>query len=238
MFINCSVKCPLQISFSLTKRTTTTATLLQNLFIHDNKFLTNRHNGSVIHRRKASSLFEKHASRFESVSTSSSSSISAVSDLRTNLEDVISNIQTSINTTYTSVESGIEQSIDGLKESLDSGVSTLFNYIDISKGQLESKLMVSSDVFKNNLNKTGSIGVDLLRQTIVKAEDVFYQGAAFVVYSYESTKVLLPVEARNILNGSESNLSSVLKPIGSSIQQVIIHCFPHWILVLVGGDDY
>lgn len=137
-----------------------------------------------------------------------------------------------------SIGASISKGADALNSSLDEATSTITGIIkDGNKGveNLTSKVLSSfsqtSEITRNRLinlpndlneasSKAGVVALDLLRKTIIVAEDSLVKGAKFVYYSYESSKEFLPPEIQNALVSFEDKASEISRPVGMVFLQV------------------
>ncbi|XP_026660060.2 calcium sensing receptor, chloroplastic-like isoform X3 [Phoenix dactylifera] len=98
----------------------------------------------------------------------------------------------------------------------------LFSSVANSKEQASSELTGYSSALKENVYRTGTLAVDILRRTIITSEDTLANAATFVVYSYASAKSLLPPDVRDVLELSEEKAVQILSPVGAAFQKVYI----------------
>ncbi|XP_012075405.1 uncharacterized protein LOC105636682 isoform X2 [Jatropha curcas] len=130
--------------------------------------------------------------------------------------------QNAVNNSLDTVTSSITSIVKSASEAVDNALSGIFSAADQTRGLAGNRLTSFSSDLKEVMKKATVISVDVLRDIIIAAEDSIMKGASFVVYSYGSTKELLPPEIRVALNLSEDKAGQILRPIVTSFQQVYI----------------
>ncbi|XP_026660059.2 uncharacterized protein LOC103706051 isoform X2 [Phoenix dactylifera] len=154
-------------------------------------------------------------------------------NLKESIDNFISGITESINTSIGEVEGAAKNSygaftlsvsdtIKSVTKSFDSMATGLFSSVANSKEQASSELTGYSSALKENVYRTGTLAVDILRRTIITSEDTLANAATFVVYSYASAKSLLPPDVRDVLELSEEKAVQILSPVGAAFQKVYI----------------
>lgn len=131
------------------------------------------------------------------------------------LSALVCNTDTAISNTLKTITSSVEAASKGVNGAIDGSVNNL-------KLSVSSALSGLSNNSKGVSSKAGGIAVDGLRTVIVTVEELVSEGAMFLVYAYASAKDMLPPELQNVLNSSEDKAYGVLKPIGTTFQQVYV----------------
>ncbi|KAJ4834874.1 hypothetical protein Tsubulata_036769 [Turnera subulata] len=149
------------------------------------------------------------------------------------LDDFIANTKESFSTSISKGENAVKSSIDSVtasitsitkkaSEGVDNALSGVFSTVD-QTGELAGRKATSfTDDLREATNKAAATSVDLLRSSVVAAENLIGKGASLVVYSYGSAKELLPIEVRGALNLSEEKATEILRPVSTTFQQVYI----------------
>ncbi|KAK2970670.1 hypothetical protein RJ640_026714 [Escallonia rubra] len=168
-----------------------------------------------------------------SVSDSLDVDTGSISSLKTNIEDNFAGINEAINSSVSKGEGALKNSLDtitlsvtsafkGANEAVESAVNKVLSAVD-QAGELAGKRLTGiSNDSREASNRVGILAVDLLRGTIVAAEDSLLRGATFVVYAYGSVKKLLPSEFQSVLDISEERAMNFLRPVPAAFQQVYI----------------
>lgn len=159
-----------------------------------------------------------------------SSSIQAINNnidnLKKSIEDLFSGFTQSLNTSVTEAQNFTANSYksvnSSIKDALNDVTNSLLSSVGSTKEQTGGKLADLSGQFKDNLYKSSLLAVDILRGAIVSLENSFVNATSFVVCNYESAKILLPPEAKNVLDISEERITVILRPIGTAFQQVYV----------------
>lgn len=131
------------------------------------------------------------------------------------LSALVCNTDTAISNTLKTITSSVEGASKGVNGAIDASLDNL-------KLSFSSTLSGLSNNSKGVSSKAGVIAVNGLRSVIITVEQLLAQGAMFVVYAYASAKDMLPPEIQNVLNSSEDTAFSVLKPVGTTFNQVYV----------------
>ncbi|KAG6668426.1 uncharacterized protein LOC122275709 [Carya illinoinensis] len=171
------------------------------------------------------------------IMASSSDSLDAYKDplfnKKTSIEDFLDGASKSFSTSINKGESALKSSVDAINASIssviknatdavDNAVGGVFSTADQNRELAGNSLTSFSGDLKEAISKASVVAADVLRRTIVTVEDYLKDGASFVVYSYGSTKELLPPDIRDALNLSEERAIDVLRPVRTIFQQVYI----------------
>lgn len=169
------------------------------------------------------------------IMASSSDSLDAYKDplfnKKTSIEDFLDGASKSFSTSINKGESALKSSVDAINASIssviknatdavDNAVGGVFSTADQNRELAGNSLTSFSGDLKEAISKASVVAADVLRRTIVTVEDYLKDGASFVVYSYGSTKELLPPDIRDALNLSEERAIDVLRPVRTIFQQV------------------
>ncbi|XP_021638274.2 uncharacterized protein LOC110633811 isoform X2 [Hevea brasiliensis] len=157
----------------------------------------------------------------------------SLSSVKTSFDDFLDGIRDSINTSVSEGENVVKSSLDTItssitsmtksaSEAVDNALSGVFSAVDQTRGLAGNRLNSFSSDLKEATSKATVSSVDVLRGTIVAVEDLIVKGASFVVYAYGSAKGLLPPEIRDSLILSEEKAVQILRPVGTSFQQVYV----------------
>ncbi|KAG8654375.1 uncharacterized protein LOC110616357 isoform X2 [Manihot esculenta] len=157
----------------------------------------------------------------------------SLSSVKTSFDDLLDGVRGSINTSVNKGENVMKISLDTItspitsitksaSEAVDNALSGVVSAVDQTRGLAGNRLDNFSSDLKEATSKATANSVDLLRGTVVAVEDLIVKGASFVVYSYGSAKGLLPPEIRDALILSEDKAVQILKPVGTSFQQVYV----------------
>ncbi|XP_041008018.1 uncharacterized protein LOC121252433 isoform X2 [Juglans microcarpa x Juglans regia] len=152
---------------------------------------------------------------------------------KTSIEDFLDGASKSFSTSINKGESALKSSVDAINASIssviknatdavDNAVGGVFSTADQNRELAGNSLTSFSSDLKEAISKASVVAADVLRRTIVTVEDSLKDGASFVVYSYGSTKELLPPDIRDALNLSEERAIDVLRPVRAIFQQVYI----------------
>lgn len=156
-------------------------------------------------------------------SLSGSSSISDVyGDANIAISESVVKGKAALTASFDTVNSSVADSLKGAKEALNNVIDKLTSSIDQYGDVAYSKLSGFSGDLKEASGRVGVIAVDALRQTIVIVEDSLTQGGKYFAYAYGSTKEVLPLEIRDVLNLTEEKTAVILKPVGSALQQAYV----------------
>lgn len=131
------------------------------------------------------------------------------------LRALVCNTDTAITNTFKTVTSSLQLASESVNNAIDASVDKL-------KLSFTSTLSGLSSNSKGVSSKAGVIAVDGLRYVIITVEEFLTKGAMFVAYGYTSVKDMLPPDVQNVLNSSEEKVFNVLRPIGTTFQQVYI----------------
>ncbi|KAK3006507.1 hypothetical protein RJ639_016993 [Escallonia herrerae] len=168
-----------------------------------------------------------------SVSDSLDVDTGSISSWKTNITDNFAGINEAINSSVSKGEGALKNSLDtitlsvtsafkGANEAVDSAVNKVLSAVDQAGELAGNRLTGISNDSREASNRVGILAVDVLRGTIVAAEDSLLRGATFVVYAYGSVKKLLPSEFQSVLNISEERAVNILRPVLAAFQQVYI----------------
>ncbi|KAK6930453.1 hypothetical protein RJ641_004547, partial [Dillenia turbinata] len=157
----------------------------------------------------------------------------SLSSLKSNSEDLISNVTESfdssaekvgnaVKSSVDSITSSIESTVKSANEAIDSVFSEALSAIDQTKQSASDKLISFTGDLKEATSKVGDTAVDVLRRTIVMVEESLAYGSKSVLYSYGSAKQLLPPDIQDILNSSEDRVIKIFAPVGTAFQQVYV----------------
>lgn len=155
----------------------------------------------------------------------------SLANMKPNVQDIFGGITDSISAsikkgentltgTIENISSSVTSAIEGANEGFYTAVSKLKSSVDQTGDSAGSKLSSFSSDSKEAFGRTVSIAVDLLRHTILAAEEVLEKGGTLVVYAYGSAKGFLPAEVQNVLKASEESADKILRPAGTAFQQV------------------
>lgn len=156
----------------------------------------------------------------------------SVSNVKSSFDDFADGVSGSFSSSINKGENAVKSSLDTItssitsitksaSEAVDNAVSRVFSSVDQTGDLAGKKLTSFSTDLREASSKAAVVAVDVLRRTIVALEDSISNGASFVVYSYGTTKELLPPEIRDALNLSEETVVKVLRPVGPALQQVL-----------------
>ncbi|KAI4344955.1 hypothetical protein L6164_012129 [Bauhinia variegata] len=130
-------------------------------------------------------------------------------------------LQSSLDTTTSLIRSVIENAT----KSVDNAFGQAFSAAD-QTGELANKKLTN---FSNELNaatnKAPAIAIDLLRRAIIVVESSLSSGVSYVVYLYGLTKEVLPVGIRDAVNVYEEKATEILRPIGSTSQEIYMSVY-------------
>lgn len=168
-------------------------------------------------------------------SNSASDALEAYNDplfnKKTSIEDFLDGASKSFSTSINKGESALKTSVDAINASIssviknatdavDNAVGGVFSTADQNRELASNSLTSFSSDLKEAISKASVVAADVLRRTIVTVEDSLKDGASFVVYSYGSTKELLPPDTRDALNLFEERAIDLLRPVRAIFQQV------------------
>ncbi|KAK1400486.1 Calcium sensing receptor [Heracleum sosnowskyi] len=167
------------------------------------------------------------------ISDSVSMKAESLADMKPNVQDILGGITESISAsvrkgentltgTVENITSFVTSAIEGANEGFYTAVSKLKSSVDQTGDTAGSKLSSFSNDSKEAFGRTASVAVDLLRHTILAAEEVLAKGGTLVVYAYGSAKGFLPAEVQNVLKVSEESADKILRPAGNAFQQVYV----------------
>lgn len=157
----------------------------------------------------------------------------SLSSAKTSLNDFLGGFKDSINTSVNKGENAMQSSLNTIttsitsikksaSEAVDSALSKVFSTFNQTGEVTGDRLTSFSTGLREAIKKTTDTSIEVLRGAVVVVEESLVKGASFVVYSYGSTKELLPPEIRDALNLSEERATKILRPIGATFQQVYI----------------
>ncbi|KAJ6379298.1 hypothetical protein OIU76_016008 [Salix suchowensis] len=157
----------------------------------------------------------------------------SLSSAKTSLNDFLGGFKDSINTSVNKGENAMQSSLNTITTSItsikksasevvDSALSKVFSTFNQTGEVTGDRLTSFSTGLREAIKKTTDTSIEVLRGAVVVVEESLVKGASFVVYSYGSTKELLPPEIRDALNLSEERATKILRPIGATFQQVYI----------------
>ncbi|KAK4855461.1 hypothetical protein QYF36_007661 [Acer negundo] len=157
----------------------------------------------------------------------------SLSNVKSSVDDFSSGVSGSFSSTINKGENAVKSLLDTITSSItsitksasgavDNVVSRVFSTVDQTGELAGDKFTSFSSDLKETSNRATVVAVDVLRRTIVALEDSITNGVSFVVYSYSNTKELLPPEIRDALNLSEERAIIIMKPVGSTFQQVSV----------------
>ncbi|KAG5233352.1 calcium sensing receptor [Salix suchowensis] len=126
------------------------------------------------------------------------------------------------NDSLSSAKTSLNDFLGGASEAVDSALSKVFSTFNQTGEVTGDRLTSFSTGLREAIKKTTDTSIEVLRGAVVVVEESLVKGASFVVYSYGSTKELLPPEIRDALNLSEERATKILRPIGATFQQVYI----------------
>lgn len=114
--------------------------------------------------------------------------------------------------------------ITGIMKDGNEGIENLTSKVLSSVGQTSeltrNRLINLPNDLRDASSKAGVVGIDLLRKTIIVAEDSLVKGVKFVYYLYESSKEILPPEIQNALVSFEDKAREISRPVGMVFLQV------------------
>ncbi|KAJ4723768.1 calcium sensing receptor, chloroplastic-like [Melia azedarach] len=157
----------------------------------------------------------------------------SISNVKSSFDDFADGVSGSFSSSINKGENAVKSSLDTItssitsitksaSEAVDNAVSRVFSSVDQTGDLAGKKLTSFSTDLREASSKAAVVAVDVLRRTIVALEDSISNGASFVVYSYGTTKELLPPEIRDALNLSEETVVKVSRPVGPALQQVSV----------------
>ncbi|XP_074325329.1 uncharacterized protein LOC141662541 isoform X2 [Apium graveolens] len=167
------------------------------------------------------------------ISDSVSLKAESVANMKPNVQDIFGGITESISAsvrkgentltgTIENITSSVTSVIEGANEGFYTAVSKLKSSVDQTGDSAGSKLSSFSNDSKEVFGRSASVAVDLLRDTILAAEEVLARGGTLVVYAYGSAKGFLPAEVQNVLKVSEESADKILRPAGNAFRQVYV----------------
>ncbi|KAI3733300.1 hypothetical protein L6452_12742 [Arctium lappa] len=143
---------------------------------------------------------------------------------KTDTEDVFAGINESLSALVCNTDTAITNTLKTITSSVELASKGVNDAIDISFNKLKLSFSTTLSGLSNNSKGVSSkavvIAVDGLRHAIISVEELLTQGITFVVYVYASAKDMLPPELHNVLNSSEDRVFNVLRPVGTTFQQV------------------
>ncbi|KAI3988138.1 hypothetical protein MKX01_011927 [Papaver californicum] len=148
----------------------------------------------------------------------------AITKLKTTIEEFVSSVNASINASVGKGESAVKSTLDSITASLTDTTKSINEAIGSSVNQAEkvagNGATGFSDDFKEATGNASTVAFNVLRKTIVGAEDLLAGGTSYAVYSYSYAKELLPPEAQNVLNKTEIKAVGFLTPVKTALDQV------------------
>ncbi|KAF2298354.1 hypothetical protein GH714_022948 [Hevea brasiliensis] len=155
----------------------------------------------------------------------------SLSSVKASFDDLFDGVRDSINTSVNKGENLLKSSLDTItssitsitksaSEAVDNAWTGVFSAVDQTRESAGNRLNSFSSDLKEATIKATVSSVDVLRGTIIAMEDLIAKGASLVVYCYGSAKGLLPPEIRDALIFSEEKGAQILRPIGTSFQQI------------------
>ncbi|KAJ9173983.1 hypothetical protein P3X46_017063 [Hevea brasiliensis] len=155
----------------------------------------------------------------------------SLSSVKASFDDLFDGVRDSINTSVNEGENLLKSSLDTItssitsitksaSEAVDNAWTGVFSAVDQTRESAGNRLNSFSSDLKEATIKATVSSVDVLRGTIIAMEDLIAKGASLVVYCYGSAKGLLPPEIRDALIFSEEKGAQILRPIGTSFQQI------------------
>ncbi|RZC50833.1 hypothetical protein C5167_019265 [Papaver somniferum] len=148
----------------------------------------------------------------------------AITKLKTTIDEFVSSVNASINASVGKGESALKSTLDSITASLTDTTKSINEAIGSSVNQAEkvagNGATGFSGDFKEATGNASTIAFNVLRKTIVGAEDLLAGGTSYAVYSYSYAKELLPPEARNVLNETETKAVGFLTPVKTALKQV------------------
>ncbi|PIN08058.1 hypothetical protein CDL12_19368 [Handroanthus impetiginosus] len=168
-----------------------------------------------------------------SVSESFDVDVNSLSGQKTNVSDVVAQMNDSIANTISGGENILNKSLDTItstlnnaltdaNEAIDNVINDINSFINKSGESAGNKLIGFSGELTKGSGRAGAVALDVLRQTIVTVEDFLVSGAKNVGYAYDYAKEFLPQELRDALSLSEESVVKVLTPVGTALQQVYV----------------
>ena len=150
---------------------------------------------------------------------------------KTSIDDFLAGVNKSLSASVNKGENVVKSSLDAITSSItsitkrstaavDNAISGVFSTADQSRELAGNRLTSFSSDLKEAASKASVVAVDVLRRTIVAVEDSLTNGTSFIVYSYGSTKEMLPPNIRDTLNLSEEKAIELLRPVRTAFQQV------------------
>ncbi|KAF5733940.1 hypothetical protein HS088_TW16G00381 [Tripterygium wilfordii] len=154
-----------------------------------------------------------------------------LSTVKTKVDDFFAGANEYINSSLNKGENTVKNSRDSItsllssttkstSDAVDSALSRVFSTVDQTGEYAGSKLTSFSSGLKEASSKASVLALDSLRRTIIVGENLISKGVSLIVDSYGSVKELLPPEIRGVLNLSEEKAVTVLRPVGTTFQQV------------------
>ncbi|RZC80559.1 hypothetical protein C5167_043137 [Papaver somniferum] len=148
----------------------------------------------------------------------------AITKLKSTIEEFVSSVNASINASVGKGESALQSTLDSISASLTDTTKSINEAIGSSVNKAEkvagSGATGFSGDFKEATGNASTVAFNVLRKTIVGAEDLLAGGTSYAVYSYSYAKELLPPEARNVLNETETKAVGFLTPVKTALKQV------------------
>lgn len=165
------------------------------------------------------------------ISDSVSMKAESLANMKPNFQDILGGITESISAsvrkgentltgTVDTITSSVTSAIKGANGGFYSAVNKLKYSVDQTGDSAGNRLSSLSSDSKEVFSRTVSIAVDLLRHTILGAEEYLAKGGTLVVYAYGSAKGFLPAQIQNVLKASEESADKILRPAGNAVQQV------------------
>lgn len=136
--------------------------------------------------------------------------------------ETVDKAQDALKSSYNTIVSSLNEAVDNVKDYVDDATNGLFSSVSESKEQASNEITGLSVRLKENIFKTGSVAINILRSVIVMVEDTLSNATTLVGYSYGSLKSLLPPDIKDAINLSEVKIIQILNPVGDAIHQVYI----------------
>lgn len=151
----------------------------------------------------------------------------SLSTLKTNFEHLLESIGGSVGKRESAMRSSLDTVTSSMNSALKSGkeaIDRVVSEVLCNVGQTRELAGNGWKSFSYELEVSTSnlvvVAADVLRHVIVIVEETVLKGSTVVVYSYGSTKELLPLEIQNVINSFEEKVATIFSPVYSILQQV------------------
>ncbi|KAI4317357.1 hypothetical protein L6164_025230 [Bauhinia variegata] len=160
----------------------------------------------------------------------------SLASTKASVGDIFTGINESLNASINKGESALQSSLDTTTSLIKSVIENATKSVDNAFGEVLSaadqtgelankKLTNFSSEINAVVNKAPAIAINLLRKTIVVVENSLISGTSYVVYLYGLAKDVLPVGIRDTVNVYEEKATEILRPIGSTYQEIYMSIY-------------